>query len=259
LRREVFPIRDSGGALSALVAIRFFSIANIEMQAMLPRVEDIETYRVTGKLRGPLALPGEATPEMYLDFAKSDLRRPYRRNRVNAVTNAKRGLHLQVDALSSALGIAALPKKDRRSFPQRLAFLSRCGIVTPTILERLNRLRNEVEHDYIIPDYQDARDFLDVVELFIDASSAYRVSFPHQTHFGLMKRRKTSSAMPKSLAVRIYSGLGEIRFLGFLTDEHESLRIMVDQQNPAWDQAEALSISDGAEFYDWIAILLSKG
>ena len=226
---------------------------------MLPKVGDIKAYRVTGKLTGPLPLPGEATPEMYLNFSKSDLRRPYRRNRVNAVSNAKRGLHLQVDVLSNALGIAALPKKDRRSFPQRLAFLSRCGIVTPSILDRINRFRNEVEHDYIVPNHQDARDFLDVVELFIDASSAYRVSFPYQTHFGLMKRKVMSSAMLKSFAVRIYSGVGEIRFLGFLSDEHESLRIMVDPRDPAWNQAEKISIYHGAEFYNWIALLMSKG
>jgi len=146
---------------------------------MIPNVKDMAKYTVTGKMTDSLPLPSDTTPEAYLTFARADLHRPYRRNRINALSNVKRGLHLQVDVLTDALGIGKLPKKERQYFPQKLNFLSRCGVVAPSILQRLNRLRNTVEHDYIIPEIQDVQDFVDVVELFIKSSTPCLVSFPY--------------------------------------------------------------------------------
>jgi hypothetical protein len=227
---------------------------------MIPDIKNMAKYTVTGTMTDSLPLYGDATTEVYLGFARIDLHHPYRRNRINALSNAKRGLHLQVDAHGDALGLGKLPKNERRHFPQKLNFLSRCGLVAPRILQRLNRLRNAVEHDYVIPEIQDVQDFVDVVELFIKSSAPCRVSFPHQTHFGLKQQIKTQ-ALPKSLAVRLLPSKAELRFLGFHSGKRDSLKIMVptdDKGASVWDTAEAISISSGSAYYDWVSLLISK-
>lgn len=229
------------------------------MQAMIPNIKDMAKYSVTGRLTDSLPLPTTATPEMYLDFARSDLSRPYRRNRINALSNAKRGLHLHVDVLADALGLAALPKKERHGFPQKLTFLSRCGLVTPAILRRLNLLRNSVEHEYIIPDLQETQDFLDVVELFLSSSRASRTSFPHQTHFGLRHQGRPGS-LPLSLGVQVRLGAAEIRFLPSDSGKRDSLKSMIYAPNDAdsaWETAEGICVASDDIYYDWVSLLMS--
>lgn len=229
------------------------------MQAMIPKIKDMAKYSVTGRVTDSLPLPTTATPEMYLDFARSDLCRPYRRNRINALSNAKRGLHLHVEVLAHALGLVALPKKERHGFPQKLAFLSRCGLVTPAILQRLNLLRNSVEHEYIIPDLQETQDFLDVVELFLSSSRASRTSFPHQTHFGLRHQGRPGS-LPLSLGVRVRLGTAEIQFFPSDSGKRGSLKSITyapDDADSAWETAERLSVANGDIYYDWVSLLMS--
>ena len=77
-------------------------------------------------------------PNTYLDFAYADLEeRDSERSRVNSVSNAKRALHYQVDLISDAYGYQNL--KGNNSFPEKLDFCVRCGIVGPKILRKLNR------------------------------------------------------------------------------------------------------------------------
>ena len=230
------------------------------MQAiMIPNIKDMARYSVTARLTDSLPLPTTATPEMYLAFARSDLRRPYRRNRINAVSNAKRSLHLHVDVLAKALGLLVLSKKDRRNFPQKLDFLSRCGVVTPAILQRLNLLRNAVEHDYTIPDFRQAQDFLDIVELFLRSSGTLRTSFPRQTHFGLRHQDRLGS-LPLSLGVLVSLGAAEIRFFPSNSGKRDSMKIMTyapDDANSAWENTERLSVASGDVYYDWVSLLMS--
>jgi len=44
--------------------------------------------------------------------------------------------------------------------------LREIGVVAPKVLERLNKIRNRIEHDYYCPTIEEANDFIDVVELF---------------------------------------------------------------------------------------------
>lgn len=212
-----------------------------------------------------LPLPSAASPEMYLQFARSDLRRTYRRNRVNAFSNAKRALHLQIDVLTDAFGLKALPEKERRSFPQRLDFLSRCGVVAPKILKRLNRLRNMVQHDYYIPERQETEDFLDVVELFLASSQAIRTSFPYQTHFGWRHRTRSPNRLPVSFGIQIRPGTGEIRFAlaeAGESDRRASLKIIASslrgQADTPWSTARVMCVADGKLYYDWISLIVSR-
>jgi hypothetical protein len=125
-----------------------------------------------GGMSSALQLPWELTPARFLDFADADLTEPSDdRALVNALSNANRALHCQVDSILFSLGLYDTTRSKR--FPSKLELLSRLGIVTRNALERLNESRNLTEHEYAIPVETEVRLFSDVVALFIEATNRY--------------------------------------------------------------------------------------
>lgn len=125
-----------------------------------------------------ICYPKGLTPNDYLKFARLDLLDGnFNRNLINAASNAKRALHLEVETISHAFGADACVKKIK-NFPQRLAFLVKCGIIGPTILTKLNTLRNSIEHDYYVPTLDEIENFIDIVSLFVESTKFYRLRYP---------------------------------------------------------------------------------
>lgn len=126
-----------------------------------------------------LGYPDGVNQNNYLEFAESDLADgPGTRHLINAVSNAKRALHMEVETLSDEYGYSIVGKKFN-SFRLRLEFLSTAGFFQkPRLLAKLNKLRNVVEHDYYIPTVDEAENFVDVVGLFIDAMKRHRQRRP---------------------------------------------------------------------------------
>lgn len=118
------------------------------------------------------------SPLNYLEFANEDLKDGgVQRNLINSISNAKRALHLEVETLCKAFG-QEHAKKKAKTFPQRLKFLNDCGMVRYRLLTKLNNIRNLVEHEYYIPERNEVEDFIDVVDLFIDAMRLNRSRYP---------------------------------------------------------------------------------
>jgi hypothetical protein len=232
----------------------------LALKNMIPNITDMKKYTITGSLSDSIPLPFDIKPEEYLKFAKTDISSPYRRNRINALSNAKRGLHLQVGLLADALGLNKLPKKERLFFPQKLNFISLCGLVAPKILKKINSLRNTVEHDYVVPEIDAVHDFIDVVELFIRSSISFRNSFPYQLHFGLKHSIKTHT-LPQSMAIGLFPGNAELRFIDYYTGRRDSLKnigIIKSFDDSELKTSQTISISSGRIYYDWLSYIISK-
>ncbi|WP_082385683.1 hypothetical protein [Achromobacter sp. 2789STDY5608621] len=108
----------------------------------------------------------------YLSFAALDLvdgKTP--RHLVNALSNAKKALHLRLEDL--CLGFGGVNPKSRRTFPDLIRYIRECGLVAPRVLDRLNAQRNAVEHDYILPTEPDVETFVDVAHLFVAATDRW--------------------------------------------------------------------------------------
>ncbi len=143
--------------------------------------------------------PGDRSARTYVDFADADLLDPdSKRTRVNAMSNAKRALHFQVDLLADALGFKQSPFKRKNSFPEKLDFCGKCGVVAPRILGKLNKLRNSLEHEYYMPARSESEDFLDVVTLFLHATDRLLEHFPCSVDL------QTPDLFPDSCAHRIW-------------------------------------------------------
>lgn len=119
----------------------------------------------------------EITPSQYLEYARKDLQDVGdARSIINAVSNAKRALHLQVDTIANGYGYQKLKRNSK--FPAKLEFLGEIGIATPSIIFKLNALRNKVEHEYAVPDLEQIKDYCDVVELFLRSTESTITIFP---------------------------------------------------------------------------------
>lgn len=155
-------------------------------------------------------------PEKYLEFAKEDFtnfieeKKP--RYLVNAVSNAKRALHYQVEALAIALGWEHI--KSRNDFPSKMSFLDSCGVLSPTIIGRINRFRNSVEHDYYIPTENEALEYLEIVELYLRATHYTSIHFPDEPNASLMSEAEDgydpSWNYPEWINIHLPQGAGKL-------------------------------------------------
>lgn len=118
----------------------------------------------------------------YLQFARQDLadgQQP--RHRINGLSNVKRALHLRLQDLCQGFG--ALNMRKFKGFPDYIAYIRKCGVVAPGILDRLNKVRNSVEHDYEIPSLEEVETFADTTELFISATDRWIDRHPCSVDF----------------------------------------------------------------------------
>jgi len=155
----------------------------------------------------------EIYPSSYLDYAKQDIEEAFeKRNRVNSVGNAKRAFHLQVEMLCDAFGCGVLNKYKFLSFPKKLEFLRKCGVISPNILKKLNKKRNEIEHDYFVPCKDEVEDYIDIVELFLMATKDLLDRFPEDIDWELMKDEEYDECLdlPEVIRTRIVLAEGRL-------------------------------------------------
>lgn len=202
-----------------------------------------------------IPLPKDISPKVYLNFAVSDLaEKPTNRARVNALANSKRALHFQVDVISKALGIESLPHSQRDNFNKKLSFCKNCGVTSPTILQKLNRARNALEHEYTIPRLGQVRDFVDVVELFLAATDRIVYQFPSSMEFVYSK--KTRREVPDLRDILLPPGEGTI-YLHYRPGHVDELDKM-DVYKWMKKYSIVLKAVDGSLYFTWVSFLLDR-
>lgn len=110
----------------------------------------------------------EISPTEFLNFAERDLEAGKdKRNIISALSNIKRALDCQIEIVIWDSGSLKQAKGELWGFPKKIEFLKMQKIVAPRILEKINKIRNLLEHEFKMPSVQDVEDALDVVTLFI--------------------------------------------------------------------------------------------
>ena len=156
--------------------------------------EDIHQY--TWKGMGVRTSPSAYD---YLGFAKSDLKDGrLARHLVNALGNTKRALHLRMEDL--CLGFGSVNLSQLGNFYALAEYIRRCGIVAPRVLDRLNKLRNAIEHKYHFPAESDVETFLDVSELFLVATDRWVNRQPVEIEFSRTNKDRSGKYVLDSLS-----------------------------------------------------------
>lgn len=128
-------------------------------------LENIYIYSDSGENLNDNLAGFELNPEDFLDFAENDLKSNNTHGYVNALSNAKRAIDCRVDKLLIIFGIN--PKN--WYFPQKIEYLKDVGVIAPRIVEKVNRNRNYLEHNYKCPDKEKAYDAVDIASLFVES------------------------------------------------------------------------------------------
>jgi hypothetical protein len=148
----------------------------------------LENYIPCGSSSDVYAGTRSILPQTYLEYAREDLEDGREsRNLINAVGNAKRAFHLQVELLCDAFAFKVVNRQRHPNFGVLLDYLRNCGVVSPNILGRLNKTRNKVEHEYIVPSEEAVEDYADIVELFLMATKDLLDRFPTYIEYELME------------------------------------------------------------------------
>jgi hypothetical protein len=119
---------------------------------------------------------GEIAAEEYLEFAKVDVAKGGKAGFVNALGNAKRCFHYQIDRLLFRYGLKEMISK--LDFPEKLDLLSELGIMSGTLLRIFNRERNTMEHDYAAPKEEVVQGALDLCDLLLLATERFFQNTP---------------------------------------------------------------------------------
>jgi hypothetical protein len=180
----------------------------------------------------------------YLSFARQDLKDgKTSRHLINALSNTKRALHLRLEDM--CLGFGSRNLNSLKKFPQLLDYLRSCGVVSPNVLELLNKRRNQTEHDYDIPDLMSVEIFIDVTELFLVATDRWRDRQPCTAEY----------------TQEIAGTKGTYRLIGLDFDWRQGIATINYREKDAksfWDISKIEFRSPSTEFFRCASFLISN-
>lgn len=120
----------------------------------------------------------DITPKDFLRYAKEDLRESGGRNIINGLSNAKRAIDCQIDNVLHNLGLdyhkpnkaverflSHIDFKDDISF--KLKIISALNLAPGFLIGKTRTVRNKLEHYYKIPSIEEAKESIDIADLFI--------------------------------------------------------------------------------------------
>lgn len=136
-------------------------------------------YWIDPDMNESLTYPFEITAKEFISFANRDLDIEGKHGLANALSNAKRAIDCQIDAVSAVLGL-----KKYRSFPKKADNLLKLGLLAPRVIKRINQLRNYLEHEYKIPEKERVEDAVDTATLFVEVTQRIFRSFQTAYKFG---------------------------------------------------------------------------
>jgi hypothetical protein len=123
-------------------------------------------------------------PVDFLKYAEADILSKDKGSLVNALSNTKRALDCQIEIIICDHGLKKKLKKKRWNLPKKINFLREKYIVAPRVLEKINKTRNMLEHEFKKPSIDKVEDALDIVTLFIGYSKQLK-RVPDYIHLGV--------------------------------------------------------------------------
>jgi len=99
---------------------------------------------------------------------------------LNALSNAKRAIHAQIDEVLVALGY----KVKGVTFDKKMRTFSDLGFVAPRLMKRVNRARNLLEHEYKLPTLEEVEEAIDLAGLFVSATKRHSELWEHEFTIG---------------------------------------------------------------------------
>lgn len=135
--------------------------------------EHLEDLEAMGGVGGDHNLPDfELYALDYLEFAEKRLNNieKYKDDvdeLINCVAHLKRAVDCQLDTFFHSCSLLKVIQDRNLKFEKKLEFLNGIGVFSSRSLNRLNTLRNKMEHHYEVPKISDIELYYDLVSAFI--------------------------------------------------------------------------------------------
>ncbi len=115
--------------------------------------------------------PNGPDPREYVEFARDAVRRGGASACIDALSHAKRAIHL---AVQSFLQLHCLTRvANKLNFPRQLELIDEIEAFPTRLMAILNRRRNEAEHEYSSVPEKEAREYVEMAELFVTMCYRY--------------------------------------------------------------------------------------
>ena len=123
----------------------------------------------------PLEFPEyDLTAREYLQFAEYELleinnhsNKLKHNHLINCVSHLKRAVDCQLDTCLYILKLLDLCKEKNLGLNSKLDFFKQAGVFNSFSLDRFNKVRNKMEHEYNVPDIEDIEAYFDLVTAFV--------------------------------------------------------------------------------------------
>ncbi len=106
-------------------------------------------------------------PRDYLDFAEKELCSNNSFRQINCIGHLKRAIDSQLDTFFYIFNLSKIFNQRNLKIEKKLDFLKEAGVFSSYSLNRLNTIRNRMEHKYEIPKIEDLDVYFDLVTSFI--------------------------------------------------------------------------------------------
>jgi hypothetical protein len=137
---------------------------------LIPAVDLLDAARTIrlGRINSCDWLPAWPPATTFLEWAKLGLKDGGDFGLSNALVYAKRSVACRIDGILRTYHMRSLM---RSNYPRKIAALNDLGVNTPQIISGLViDPRNELEHEYQMPNDQAARQAIEIAALFLDAT-----------------------------------------------------------------------------------------
>jgi hypothetical protein len=145
-------------------------------------------------------------PFDYLEFAEQELDKSSLAARINCIAHLKRAVECQLDTLLGILGAS----KVATNFPKKLEFASSAGLISSRSLAKINKIRNQVEHDYAAPNASELEAYYDIASGFIHTIEGHIFILANQWDMDWIDEANTSSS--SAFRAAICSNPPSVRF-----------------------------------------------
>lgn len=105
----------------------------------------------------------DISSEEFLDFAENAIASGTKEGIVNAVSNLKRALDCEMDMFFESINIKRIFDKKNLKFEKKTQFLANIGLFPIQTINKLNFMRNKLEHEYKTPEIHDLYTYYELV------------------------------------------------------------------------------------------------
>ncbi|MDP2364585.1 MAG: hypothetical protein Q8M94_12550 [Ignavibacteria bacterium] len=188
----------------------------------------------------------ELKPRDFLLLAEQSIFFTPKKDLINGVSNLKRAIDCSLDSFFNSLGILTKIKKKRVSVSDKMEFIGSLANFTPQSIKRLNKTRNQLEHDFKRPKLAEAEVYYDLVFALVlvienlcfmhsemnfdDGSSIFTSQYNVHTGTILFSKIQPDENLEKNLGYSFQIGLNDgipLFMLGLKC--HRALSLLTDK------------------------------